>query len=499
MSNISIPSALDPHGNTVPIEEAAKHKLDYYKCPECGEFVNPRKGPKRQYFAHKQGVLENTACSLSSQADVGRMVEDLRTSDIEKKEQERSIRVHIGEVYESHLDCFGVIPSLEWNRLPDDIAVGDHLPELEIQTSGVENPPVPQNFHPRESEVTFNLDPTADQFRVSVTGPDTLADILGDWTADGLADGDLFLGDQARARRHRSNRQVRQGEWVYLTTNFSPPFLPELVDTMEIGEFDVLAFPARESTEQVLEKYSEGLTTDDYGFDADVILPASVHPTIEAPLAGEPGEKVLVGVIPSPEIDPTFEVVSIPKQQGDITDISPTGPGNPRFWTTTVQDSESSRISIHQRNSNRHRMVHLYPEDRSPDDHTLPNFDSVGLRVHFQNGDSTELGPITGQQSVTIGSEFNPDALPSMIEYLGPDGLDIEVQATFISESDLGPNLTRTTQSLTTFLPELSHWVRQGCEHVEFIFDGIGSVELQFQQPSLAANPRSSVEVNPSG
>ena len=92
MSDISIPVALDPYGNPVPIEEAIRFKSDYYCCPECGEFLEPRKGTSRAHFyAHKKGVLEDTDCSLSSQADIDRMVDDLRTSDIEQEEKERQI------------------------------------------------------------------------------------------------------------------------------------------------------------------------------------------------------------------------------------------------------------------------------------------------------------------------------------------------------------------------------------------------------------------------
>jgi len=47
------------------------------------------------------------------------------------------------------------------------------------------------------------------------------------------------------------------------------------------------------------------LTTDDYGFDADVILPAHAHPTIEAPIYGDPSETVLVGITPAEILDPT--------------------------------------------------------------------------------------------------------------------------------------------------------------------------------------------------
>jgi len=179
------------------------------------------------------------------------------------------------------------------------------LDDLEVTTDGVTNPPVPSNFHPSESETIFSLNPTAEEFVVDIQGPDELGPILGKWTSDGFEKGDLFVGDQSRARRHRSNRQIKQGEWVYLLTKILPNRLPDVVETHDVGSFNVLAFPARESTEDLLEEYGEGLTTDDYGFDADVILPAHAHPTIEAPIYGDPSETVLVGITPAEILDPT--------------------------------------------------------------------------------------------------------------------------------------------------------------------------------------------------
>lgn len=486
MSNISIPSAKDPHGNMVPIEEAVRHKLNYYTCPECGEFVNPRKGPQRQYFAHKKGVLDNTSCSLSSQADVDQMVEDLRTSDIEKGETERNIRVYLGEEYGSHLDCFGVIPSLEWGQIPPQTNVDVLLEQLNIQTTGIKTPPVAQNFHPSEPETSFTLDPTADEFRVSISGPRELETLLGEWTADGLAEGDLFVGDQGRARRHRSNRQIKQGEWVYLLMSFAPAYLPELVEKSTLGDYDVLAFSAGESTEELLEEYGEGLTTDAYGFDADVLLPAETHPTIEAPIAGESGEPVLVGVTPAEGIDPTFEVISIPKRANDVVEIEPTGPGNPRYWTTSVPMEGSRRISIHQRNSNRHRLIHLHAEPDSSDDKFRSDPEMIGLAVYIDGDEPVLLSPFGETGSVRVGTDFEPAVLPSVLEYRGPDGLDIEVYATFADESSLGPTLRRITQSIEEFVPELSHWVREGCELAQFEFDGIGTVSIEFPQPEVA-------------
>ena len=499
MSDLSIPVAEGPHGNPVPIEEAERN-VDYYVCPECGEFLTPRIGPKRQYFAHKRGVLDDTDCSLSSRADIEEMVDELRTSDIEESEQERTIRIYIGEQYDGRIECFGILPSLEWQHVPPNKDVDALLDALDITTAGVTNPPVPSNFHPSESETIVPLDPTADEYVIDIEGPDTLSTITGHWSVDGLASGDLFVGDQSRARRHRSNRQIKIGEWVYLVMAHAPATLPDVVGTYDVGSFTVLAFPARESTEELLQKHGEGLTTDDYGFDADVILPASVHPTIEAPTYGAPNEGVLVGITPSEGIDPIFEVVSVPKRANDTVDIEPTGPGNPRFYPTRIPTDGSRRVSIHQRNSNRHRLIHLHPESDTDTDTigepTATESRTIGLE--FNTGDETAvLSPLDGETTFRVDEDFNPHLLPTNLSYVGPDGLEIEITATFVEDASLGPTLTRFTTNLAEFGSEIAHWVEQGCARVRFEFGGVGAVRIEFPQPALAVSPDS--ESNRSG
>lgn len=484
MSSLSIPFALDPHGNEVPIEEA-RRKLDYYRCPECNGFVTPRKGSRRQYFAHRIGSLEDTTCSLSSQADIDRMVDDLRTSDIEETEDERSIRLYLGELYEGTLDCFGVIPSLQWEQFLPSEDVDELLEEVTISTSGIADPPVPGNFHPSESETTFIASEDASEFRVDIEGPDDLDSITGTWTAEGLSVGNLFIGDQRRARRHLTNRQVKTGEWVYLLTSVAPPDLPDLVTVYNFAEFNVLAFPAREATEDLLEEYGEGLTTDDFGFDADVILPPDAHPTVEAPIYGLPDEDALVGVTPAPELDPAFEVVAVPRREGSIIDLDPTGPGHPRFYPTTIPSEGSRRVSIHQRNSNRHRLVHLHADADNERWAAPTERREVGLQLH-RGDDIITLSPVTGQQTAVFDETSIPDALPTLLDYHGPEGLELKVTGEFITASPFTSQLTRFTTDIVDFAGELVNWIHNGCHTATVTFDGYGSVSLHFDQPELS-------------
>lgn len=481
MSKLSIPFGLVPEGTKTPIEEAQR-KTDYYRCPECGEFLTPRIGTQRQYFAHKQGVLEDISCSLSSDEGVEKMIEDLRTSDIEEGERERSIRTYLGQRHDGGIELFGIVPSLDWGQIQQDEDVDRLLEKVEIGATGITHPPVPSNFHPSEAEVTLDLDPTVDRYKLQITGPDALGSITGTWTTSGLQHGDLFIGDETRAQRYNSERQVRKDTWVYLISKNPPNSEVSFVDVHDFADVALVGFRASEKTEPFLDRYGEGLSTENYGFDADVVLPAHANPTVEAPLYAPPEKSVLVGVTPSEEIDPIFEVVSIPKDANDTVEIDRTGAGNPRCYTTKVPSDGSRRVSIHQRNSDRHRLIHLHPSKESSNINT-PELGSRQIGIEIQDGNHREfLTPIGEPSSKHMPADFNPHLLHTNLGYVGPENLELEVTATFAEDASLGPAISRNVTKLSDIVSEIVHWVESGCNDLEIRFNGIGTVSIRFPQ-----------------
>lgn len=483
MSEVSIPFALGPHGSEVPIEEAIRFKTDYYKCPECQKFVNPRKGEKRQYYAHGQGELNEVECELSSDQDVERMVDGLRTSDVEQEESQNLIRTYIGEEPGGRHRLFGVIPSMERNHFSPGVEIEGTINQCNVtNTTGIKYPPTSRSFHPSEPEVIFDLDPEKDEYQLSFAGPSLVKNLTGDWTTETLQEGDIFVGDQTRARRFRSNRQVKNGEWVYIVTAAEPSATGESVSTHSLGEWTLLAFPARPETADLLDEYGTGLRTDDYGFDADVLMPAEAHPTADKPIIAEPGETVLIGVTPAEELDPVFEIVSIPKREADTDQLEPTGPGNTRFHKTKMPTRGSKRISVHQRNSSRHRLIHLHAEDRT--DGIVPDGllnGEVKLQYSGEN-QSARLSPLEEDSSIMIDENVSPMSLPSSLEYIGFSGIEVEVIAYFPDDHPESPLIRRSPESVEAVFPNVGHWVTQGCTEAKFAFDGIGSVSLQFKQ-----------------
>jgi hypothetical protein len=489
MSELSIPFGLDPEGSKTPIEEAQR-KENYYRCPECGEFLNPRIGHQRQYFAHKQGVLEDVSCSLSSDEGVEKMIEELRTSDIEEGERERSIRTYLGQRHDGGIELFGIVPSLDWDQLQGDEDIDTLLEKVEIEATGITPPPVPSNFHPSEAEVTLDLDPTADSYRLQITGPDELGSITGRWTTWGLQHGDLFVGDKNRARRYDSESQVSRDTWVYLVSE--DPSESEVTDVYDFADMSLVGFYASEKTEGLLDRYGEGLSTQNHGFDADVVLPPQADPTVEAPIYAPPGESALVGVTPSEEVDPIFEVVSIPKDANDTVEIDRNGPGKTRYYRVEVPDDGSKRVSIHQRNSDRHRLIHLHPsEESTATDTSAPESRQIGIEI--QDGGNLEvLSPISGPSSKRMPADLNPHLLHEDLEYVGPEGLELEVVAMFAEDAPIESTITRDVSVFEDIIPEVVHWVDNDCVELEVRFDGIGSVSIDFPQ-------RSNSETNDNG
>jgi hypothetical protein len=410
------------------------------------------------------------------------MIEKLRTSDIEEGERERSIRTYLGQTHDGRIELFGVVPSLDWGQIDEGEDVNALLEHVDIEATGITHPPVPGNFHPSEPEVTLDLDPTSNSFELKITGPNALESILGTWTSSGLQHGDVFVGEENRAQRQDSDSEVRKDKWVYLVSNNPPKSKTSFVDVWDFAEISVLGFRASKKTEDFLDFYAGGLSTENYGFDADVVLPAHANPTVEAPLYAQPGEPVLVGVTPSAKVDPIFEVVSIPKDANDTVEIDRTGPGNPRYYTTEIPTDGSRRVSIHQRNSDRHRLIHLHPSEESvPVDASESGSRRIGIEIAAEEC-SEFLSPIEGPSSARVPDDFNPHLLHTDLRYVGPEGLDLEVIATFTEDAPLGPTIGRDVSEFENIVSEIVHWVENGCTNLEIRFDGIGAVSITFPE-----------------
>lgn len=494
MDGPAIPTGRDPNGNQVPIMEVNKN-LEY-RCVRCDELLDPRIGPHRQYFAHKRGALDGEKnCVLTSQEGLEELTKRQRTPDIVKSERERSIRLYVGHGRGDQIRFFGIIPALEWGHIPDSMDPAKPLSQIEIRTKGIENPPVWENFHPRESEVVVQLDPSANEYELKITGPEDVASISGLWTANGLTSGDVFVGDQRRAGRNR-NGSVSKGDWVYALSAQTPAKLPDSVSKHDLGGFELLAFGAREETEGLLETFGENLDSANHGFDADIVLPGDAHPTVEGPVTGPPGDVVLVGVTPH-ESNPEFEVIPIGEDRGENAELEPTGPGNPRFLKMRIPEDRTHRISVHKRDTDMHRSVHLHP-DLSDASQTEREESSLGIRLEFDD-ESVIITPFGPRRKFAFDEEFDPQTFPEVFEYAGPVGLELRMTGSFIDPSPLGPKITKISSAIDHLARELEDWISNGCELIQIEFDGHGSIEMAFPQPAVSETIGSMMDGSRSG
>jgi len=83
-------------------------------------------------------------------------------------------------------------------------------------------------------------------------------------------------------------------------------------------------------------------------------------------------------------------------------------------------------------------------------------------------------------------ADFNPHLLQTDLRYVGPEGLELDVTAMFADNAPLGPTITRTVPSLGEIISEIVHWVDSGCTELKIRFNGIGSVSMNFSQPTYS-------------
>lgn len=479
MGAVSIPVAIDGDGNTVPIEEAIPRQPDLYRCPECRNKVYPAKGTQQaHHYRHAKGELDDdNICPLSSKKDVEDLVETLRTSSLETAEKNRKIGIHVRRVHGEWLELIGVLPTLDWSYDDSGIDIDTRLPDVSIETEGTKEDIDPAEFHPAESEVSVELDPHADQFSIQVDNADSLSQIRGRWTGYGLSEGDIFIGSHSRARRSDSDRQVKTDDWIYAVTEEIDQDLPEIAEVYSLGEFRVIGFPVTEATQSLLDQFVDTAQQDRHGYDADIILPGWVDPTTREPIILEPNTPILLGVLPTEDIDPYFEIIPVPKDLSDPIELKPTGPGNPRFHRFMGPEEGSQRFTVHQRNSSRHRPVHLHATS-SAEDVRGANVEAHTMIEVTQAGKTSTLNPLGESELQIEDPPKSRDEVPEF-EYIGPDGLAFDVEAEFTADSPLGPILTRRDLTADDVMSELRHWIGKQCTAIKFRFDGIGTISVR--------------------
>ncbi len=484
MTDATIPTAKHPEGYPVPIEEAVPRKSNFYICPECGNHLNPYKGTNRiHHYRHAPNVIdEDNPCPLATKAGIERVLDEHRTSPQEEAEENREFRIILTEAVGGVLELYGVVRSLEWGDVKDYTTLDEGLENISIKTAGTKTTPEPTDFHPSEPAVYLELDPDATPqstqiktYALAVSAKDTFPTIHGPWKAEYLSDGDVFIGEKTDAERETGDIESPEDEWAYIVLDEAPDNLPEAVNVYSLGDWTVIGFVVNDNTKHLISRYGNANLRDQSKFKVNVVLPPEVPPNTKSAITRPAGTEVLIGIRPPEDLDPTYEVVSVPKSEG-YSEIDQTGPGNPRLHTESIPEKGSRRVSVHQSGTDRHRLIHLHaaststiqPEQRSTER-------SLGIRV--ENGSDTETLTPLSEDTYQFNPDIKPEEITGYLSFIGPDGyqLDIEAEQTDDGDIDIA---RREAVTFSDFAQELPNWIREGYRDIDFIFDALGRVNI---------------------
>lgn len=467
-----IPYAFDPEGNEIHIDNAEEGMP--YICRECEGPLDLRTGEStRNYFAHEWGWLDEHDCSLgtssqsSSEDEIGAETEAVQ----------RQLPVFFGHSTRSVIRLFGEIPALEINDFDDPSDIPSDLEQIQTDTQGASEQPRPDWFSPANSRVDVGLDPEVDEYHITVDSDERFAALDGDWQADGLTPGDVFVGEKARARRVKSASSVIEtGQWVYVVVNNPPEDVPECVEIYQSGMRDVIGTEVTDETLEFLQDYTDVQGSGESTFDADVLLPADVHPRSDA-VYDEPETEVLVGIQPRGESDPTFQII-VPGDKDQNTVIDPVETGAPRFYTTEIPADGSERRDIYGLGES--RTIELV--SRSDQDETVRSWkDDPTISVNVDDGETLLLDPTT-DGTHTFGPDADADAIAGSIEFEVPEGYRFDIRAEFPEDVDFATVIRRSEVTTEEARTAISTWIREDCDRIEIDFDAAGKTVLIFDR-----------------
>jgi hypothetical protein len=371
-----------------------------------------------------------------------------------------------------------VIPALNWEDLDDPANIDSELDATTVSSKGTTESPQASWFHPTEPQVEVELDPAAEQYVTRVDSEGRFDTIDGNWQADGLEAGDVFVGEPNHAERHGSDNDplLREGEWVFIVVEDTQDEVPDRVETYQIGSWNVVGFEVDEDTRSLLREFAGIEKTDQYGFNADILLPPGADPRSESPIFGQPDEEAFVAVTPPEGSDPTFEVVSVPSSGEEPAELERTGPGQPRFFRPPFPEQGSRRLSIHW--TNRHRLIHLHAQDTD----VKPGQEWRGepaIGICIEMDDETKfLHPIRGPNSITIRPSIQDRSVAEMLSFEGPEGYEVELEGAFPEDADFPQTLRRIEVTFDDAQRLIHTWAQEECELFTVSFDAAGQVEI---------------------
>lgn len=354
------------------------------------------------------------------------------------------------------------------------------LEDIQVDTQGTQDHPRADWFGPANSQVDVGLDPDADEYKVTIHSDGRFESIEGEWYANGLEPGDVFVGEKAQAERIKTESPVvKEGQWVYVVLDSPPETVSDAAELYHAGSKDVLGVGVSDDTLGLLQQYADVEPSGEASFSADVLMPADADPRSET-VHGPPGTEVLVGIQPTGESDPVFQIV-VPGDKERNTVIDAAGEGTPRFYTSKIPRDGSDRHDIHGLGE-RKSIEHTARDDQDEADRPWTDEPVIGIHVGDGDGDTRLLNPIKGPTSHTFEPDIDADAITGSIAFEGPEGYRFELKAEFPDDVDFASVLRRSEVTAKEARTAISTWIREGCDRIEIDFDAAGKTELVFDR-----------------
>lgn len=499
MTEAKIPWAIDPDtGAIVDVHAGILPSKEGYRCLKCGGRLVIYQGDFMiRHFRH-YGDKKAETCPLyyGGEFEKQKLLRELQTSDIEKAESLKQIRLVVEpKAYGRTLSFYGVLPAVDRSEVPKGTDINRVLDSLIFNQRGIRGRPTGHAFHPSEPEARLEMDPSSKEYALEITSPAVALRIVGTWKAAGLKNGDVFRGTRTSAERIGDVNRLAFGDVVFVLQGLQPGSMPPGTELYRLGPWFVVSFEITPNSVAYLESLSGMRVPDVRPFYVDVVIPSHVDPSSQTPIMGKPGAPVLIAISPPSDADPEFEVVSVPLEKGGATPIPKSGAGKPRWYRTSFPEKDPQRLSIHW--ADRHRAVILYGETK-PEAYPglAARMRSEGTVDIVVDGESANRVHSWDSSPVTVRVNKDSRRLQdSGLAISAPEGIKFDVMASFPAGARVGPTVRRDDSTLQGLEAEFYAWVQEGATKIVLDFDSLGAVEISLRGSAVRAGIISKEEI----
>lgn len=480
MSEPRIELGLDPHGRYVHIEEASQ-LTHYFRCPVCEQFLQVRKGDIRiWYFAHIKAEEDSPECLLRTDVGLKEWTKTVRRSPIERDEKARKLQIIVLiNPYINRLNLYGLLPTPSWEDFSNIEEIENTINSINLFGECLEKPVSLNSFHPSEAEVFITLNPDSKLFKITIGSSPTIPSIVGEWSAPNIRTNDIFIGDSIRAVRVENNYQVKQGDTVFVVLKEQLDPTPPKSRIFRLGSFFVISFEIDQDNNKLVKEFLSHVETDPNAFDVDIILPPFAEPHAIAPIDGVAGSTALIAIIPPENLDPSFEVVSVPLDKEKEIILPNTGLGNPRFYSPTFPNCGSRRMSIHW--GGRHKYLNLHTQNREQQEIANASWNSVcniGIRLFGTKDYSNLITPWSKSYlSPIFLNRKNKNINGIGFEFIGPEKMVFDLEG---YSQKLG-TIREYDISMEKAHRLIASWQEEGVNRIVISYGSLGEIPIEFQ------------------